>query len=742
MNAKLEIAPWVIARPTGAPVESLQDLTDATLDALIADWFLAQGRFARARDAVAAEAATPVSTAAREYATAQKEVTACLARLRVEAASAGERVVQRMAAHATAPSLREYALLSGPNVERALAKLGQARGRQRRRGALLVARIVQRMAAKCESIGRYGPVAWIGLADPTFRSRAARRVQLEHWAVQALAQAFIAEHGPLAVELAPPFRLENGCLLLDDDEVELPPTLMEVLMAVAPGRTLTELDAIASTAGVAPDEARDAIDQLVGAGALRPLPSVPPRASDPLSSLGRWLEQAPTSAAARVLAESIAELQMRVSAVAETAAAERTERVRALDDAFSSLTKQPAYRRHGQLYGARRIFFEECSRELELPDLRLAEYAPAWALLAEIASWQVTRTAELREREWEEACEGSVDLPLQTLLTRIAETTDPSLELRIDAEARQRVAALLGSRPDVSDGSDDINLDERDLDQLRDAFAHGPSRYREARWHTLSLALAQNGLFCVAGMQRGVSTFTIPMFLRHCPDAAAVSRYVVGDGRCTLGHDEASRASIFPPDFDTVDEIELRAMGRDLPVRRTPISAWRVRRGTRGLVATAADREIPLMELLGERMISQRFLPIHFGLLDGERRPRLQFRELVLARRGWLLPSAEIAELRRKHIDLSLALVSVMTWRHQHGLPRRVYVRSSAERSPLWLDLNSPLSALELMRLAKRSKQLFIEEALPDMHQAPLGSSGASHHCEVRLLLRRDAEVD
>jgi hypothetical protein len=91
-----------------------------------------------------------------------------------------------------------------------------------------------------------------------------------------------------------------------------------------------------------------------------------------------------------------------------------------------------------------------------------------------------------------------------------------------------------------------------------------------------------------------------------------------------------------------------------------------------------------------------------FSLLALERRtPRVMIDRLVVQRRTWRIPCAEIAFLaERDHAALFAAL---RDWALAEGLPRWCFVKAAWERKPFYVDFASPLYVRILAKHARNA---------------------------------------
>jgi hypothetical protein len=124
--------------------------------------------------------------------------------------------------------------------------------------------------------------------------------------------------------------------------------------------------------------------------------------------------------------------------------------------------------------------------------------------------------------------------------------------------------------------------------------------------------------------------------------------------------------------------------------------------------------------------------------LDHPHLPRIRVGRVVLARRRWRLPSAELGELRlarRWASSDARNFTAAVALRRRHGMPRHVFVKFPGEPKPLYVDWTAPLLVRQFFRMARRagaSGTVEISEMLPNPEQLWLTLDGGHHTAELR----------
>jgi hypothetical protein len=127
-----------------------------------------------------------------------------------------------------------------------------------------------------------------------------------------------------------------------------------------------------------------------------------------------------------------------------------------------------------------------------------------------------------------------------------------------------------------------------------------------------------------------------------------------------------------------------------------------------------------------------------FGVLPpAPHTPRLTIDRLVVERERWRMAPGELAfawetdEWRR--------FESVRRWREHHGMPQHVFVQTSRNTKPTYVDLAAPVLvdvlARTVRRAADRGQPISVSEMLPGPDEVWLpDAAGRRYTCEFRLV--------
>ncbi len=110
--------------------------------------------------------------------------------------------------------------------------------------------------------------------------------------------------------------------------------------------------------------------------------------------------------------------------------------------------------------------------------------------------------------------------------------------------------------------------------------------------------------------------------------------------------------------------------------------------------------------------------------------PRFASGRLVLFRRRWIVSPGEIPEAA----DAAL-FADVARWRRKHGIPRHVFLHTTADPKPFHADLDSPLAVDLLRRATAAPTTLHVVEMLPGPEELWVRDERGSYATELLLQL-------
>ncbi|WP_342374574.1 lantibiotic dehydratase family protein [Myxococcus stipitatus] len=641
------------------------------------------------------------------------------------------------------PRFLEAVASSSPPVAKDLLA-GRGGSRVRRQ----VASYLQRLCAKNETMGFFGPINY-GQVDPEAptgvslkwsgpETLVGRNTFAASWWVQGVARA-IAFDPDIASWLVPrrkafaemPAR-KTGPVPVSAEE------LLPRLVELADGtRTLS---ALASSLGVAPGLAREALRLGCDKALLTHQLEVPTAVHHPVDDLAERVAALPGAGARR----HVEGLSSVLALMARYGAADASGKM-ALQDACARRVKElwgvvpptergPASESHN-FYQDRLALREECGGDLriEVRGERARELetrlAPALAWMSE-AGWRTREAARVAVAQRV----GARTVPFWKVAATTADVPVP-----LDTS----VAELLAMG--ISDaGASSVELGSVEL----------------PAWDT----------------SRTLPLITSVDLLVGARDVEAWGR---GEYTLVMGdiHDTAlvwGWALQFHPSRAKVESAMVRAMGvlpravplvTVLPSRRTGLLPSEfpgpvVELG--GVSARAAAWRIPLDDLFVEsdgksaRLVSKRLgseVCLYNGELDsavhtafslprirslrvsmGDHTPRLTLGGVVVQREQWRLDAAAREALLACKDDRARLRVAVSLW-DARGLPTCVFAKFKGERKPVLVDVRSPPLLRVFLNLLEQKEDVLLSEMLPGPEQLWLRGPQGRHTVELRCTL-------
>jgi hypothetical protein len=151
------------------------------------------------------------------------------------------------------------------------------------------------------------------------------------------------------------------------------------------------------------------------------------------------------------------------------------------------------------------------------------------------------------------------------------------------------------------------------------------------------------------------------------------------------------------------------------------------------LVVRTRDRAhvFEVMEFFDHRLAQA--IAAEFRVMPkAQHQPRVVIDELVVARETWHFEPADLEFAAAPPAELFLR---ARAWARRHGLPRFVFVKSSSEIKPCFVDFDSPIFVSLLAKLCRGEARLIVSEMLPAPDQVWLpDAEGRRYTCELRLV--------
>ncbi|MEU5783359.1 lantibiotic dehydratase [Micromonospora lupini] len=666
-------------------------------------------------------------------------------------------------------------------------------GRPSRRQSL-VARYAQRYAAKNETIGFFGPVAWVRIEDgPTKLSGAGgiRRhdVSFEVWAIQAVARAWAAD---ATVRPFLPVRLDPSCTLAGSAALRPHPTpvaltseqvrLVELLERPSDGWTV---GALLAASGLPRDAAGVALERLVDLQVLQVGFRIP-ICGDPERRLAMQVEALPDQPLRRRLGTQLAALlDARRAAARDVSHPELVlAGLSAVDAGLEAATGGPVRPGPGLAAGGRTPLYLDCRADLDVvlgADV-VRDLAAPLSILLDSARWfvgQVGETAEValtdryRQLATRRAQVTLADLQLAAAdvlvpgATWLGELVD-DFQLRWAEILRDPAGDNGDADPEHCPGGDPTDtartvpirqMPTERARRLADALFPATGRvWAAGRVHAPDLMLRRTAggtLRWVLGeLHVALNTLESRVFASQAdePDAlVSAAAAAMPSGRVVPVYPSSSTvisSRTYPPlSLDPPGRYRYWSYGSDdghpSGAASVPSTALVVTERNGELVAscTEAGWAAPVVECFGEFLSA---LAVNLFRIRPPRpyAPRIDLGDVTICRRTWRFAADSFGPLPRHGTEPGQD--GLRTWAAAQGLPQHVFVRTPVEPKPFYVDFAAPLLVDNLARAIRRvmteqangpTGDLEIVEMLPTPDELWLRlPDGSAHTSELRLV--------
>jgi hypothetical protein len=597
----------------------------------------------------------------------------------------------------------------------------------------LIASYWQRYCVKNDTIGFFGPSGWGKLGDcartrfaPGVRMLRSSEVFFEAWAIDRLAE--VIEAVPGMPEWLMPRRLSfiklDGNVLVEPPgrRVTLSPDCVGVLR-LCDGTTRPS--DIAIGAGLDMPAVLEILQVLQSRRWISwklELP-VSPR---PERDLRRFLDGVGEEKARRQALEWLDALeaardQVRDSTNAGTLAAALTS----LDELFERITAAASSRNEGRTSGGRTLVYHDSSRDIDIVlghDLVAA--ARPLTLLSRAARWYCWRLGDdardaLLEVYRRAVARHGQPVDLSTIWLASLRALYGSIEAsmrQIDAEFAKKWAAIFlvpADAREVAYRYDDL------LPLVDEAFtAPGPG-WAGARYFcpdvmvlATDLNALRNGDFTLVlgEAHMAINTMATNMFVTQHPHEADLLSCVDED------FPEPRLLTVLPkesPPRLTVRTHPTLIRDRDILVEAAHHTVAADRAGLvpgrdveivetegRVLARLPGGEVFDFLDVFAEMLTSM--VVNRFRLFaDRPHTPRVQIDQLVVSRESWRFNAAGLDFAAEK--DEAARFVRTREWASALGIPRHVFVKSSLEEKPVYVDFTSPIYVNALARMVRRA---------------------------------------
>ena len=657
-----------------------------------------------------------------------------------------------------------------------LARDEKMSGSKRRRRLLAFTNYAQRYAAKNDTIGFFGPIAWspitagrpgltVKVGDHLLRTRT---VYFEWWAIDTLARVWSED--PRTVPWLRPRIAEH--ISLCDEGIRGPRGRVRRLAAVDV-ELLERCDGVRTVAQLASAMPEHDVPERLRA--LADADVVIMDLTGPFETCPEETLRSKMLAIGNVrlrdsLLAALDELARCRDRVAESAGdADRLRRaIEELNTTFERHASTGSSRRHGESYAGRTLVYEDTTRDVdvELGAGVLDQIATPLALVLDAAAWLAGQAAQVYEEHFETLYErlssrsGHADVPLDLLIG--AATPDllfsrhdlSPLVAELSAQHRTKWQRILAIPPGVSQHNvrgDDI------LDMVKAEFPVSPPPWSAARHHAPDLLIAATDTEAVTRgeftailgeVHLGMNTLDARPFVNHHPDPQRLlARHEAEHGTRRV-MPVPSRFSgqvnsrTYPPAMLSEDFTywSMHPHTTGAPGQIIPAADLVVRRCGDRLEVVDTRRGIrrDLIEFVGDYLSAA--LVNAFSVRGaGAHRPRVTIDKLVVSREGWSFNLADIPWARVTAEPTRYLLAR--RWHHDHGLPRQVFFRIAGQVKPILLDFASPLlvnlAAATLRKALDNDPTATVDctEMLPGFEECwLLDADGRRYTSELRLI--------
>jgi len=666
---------------------------------------------------------------------------------------------------------------------------GAPRNQARRRREAVVGKYWQRYCGKNDSIGFFGPVAWVeigGLRDDTLvrhgpRLVAGGEVRFEAWAIQALAAGL--ERDPA---LRPWLRPRLAATVHLEGDVLLQPRRPPARLTPGEAEVLSRCDGRHSARAIAAEVvARPACGLRQEADVLLVLDNLGRRGivawglhvpvdPSPERCLRAALEEVDDPGAREPGLRALAELEAGRDRLRGAAGPVEVDRaLGALDDTFRRLAGAAPTRSPGEAYGARTLVYLQCARDFEARFGRavLEPLAEPLAMLLTGARWLTWATArayrEALRAVYRDLAAGAggarVELSELWFWSQAMLFGDGPRPIdRVMEDFRARWFEVLGL--DGPAAGAEVGHRTEDLwPAVRERFAAPAPGWPGARYHSPDVQLGAASARDLEGgrvevvlgeLHVAYNPLDCAAFVTHHPDPPRLVRQVERD------LPEVSVVPLLPDDWprNTGHTRNVLTPARDLrfafapaphvggPNRTLALAELVVEEADGDLVVRSRDGTVALelIHFLGE-LLSLLVLDGYRALWSlGRpvgRMPRVRVGGLVVLRESWSLPVDGAAFLDEK--DEVARYLAARRWAAHWRMPRFVFASVPGEVKPFFVDLHSVLSVNLLTTALRRAREagpgdrrLTVTEMLPAPDQAWLPDGTGGGCCsELRLLL-------
>jgi hypothetical protein len=408
-----------------------------------------------------------------------------------------------------------------------------------------------------------------------------------------------------------------------------------------------------------------------------------------------------------------------------TSAGTLADALTSMDEQFERITRAASTRNEGRTYGGRTLVYQDSSRDIDivLGDDLVAAARPL-RLLSRAARWYCSRLGEeardtLRDVYRRAVAKHGQPVGLSTIWFASLRALYLSIEAsmrQIDQEFTKKWAAIIPVPADTREVCyhyDDL------LPLVDEAFAAPGPGWAEARYFcpdvmvsATDLNALHNGDFTLVlgEVHMAINTMDSNMFVTQHPDKADLVSSVdedFPDPRLFLVLPKESPPELtvrahsgLIRDRDILVEVTHHTVAADRPglVLGRDVEVVEIE-GT--VMARLPGGEVfELLDIFTEMLTSM--VANQFRLFaDRPHTPRVKVDHLVLSRESWRFNPADLDFAAEK--DEVARFVRTREWAAAMAIPQYVFVKSSAEAKPIYVDFTSPIYVNVLAKMVRRA---------------------------------------
>jgi hypothetical protein len=657
------------------------------------------------------------------------------------------------------------------------------RNSRRRQHEELAATYLQRYCMKNDTIGFFGPVGWAKLvsgvegisARPGETLLARRNVHLERWCIDTLAEMFSADKSlrPWAAPRRLPFFHVEGTTLHHPFKgaTEIPKEVAAVLLASDGLRTAREVAAeIVRTPSLGfktEEDVFDVLDYLCGEGLMLWAFECPvgPQAEQHLLDLIARVGDEDLRADAFAVVDELGAGRERVAAAAGDAE-KLDESIADLEESFQILTGASSTRAHGQIYAGRTLVYEDCERalDMEIGTDVLQTLGPALSLLLDSARWFTFELARLYREVFARTYADLVKEGGAETVEAVSfwHKVQPHLVAKDLDTFKEVTAALQGRWSEVlslPEGERRVNYTTEELRaRVGEAFAAPRAGWRLGRYQSPDVMIAARSAAAVGRgdyqlvmgeLHIGGNTLGNTIFVNQHPAPSELIKAFEAD------LPEPCIVPIPPRQWPTVTARTVLALVSpkdyalalsydatcSTPEKVLPLSAFVIEEAGEGLVARTRDGQLSfdIVEFFGA--ILSLLVAGYFKILPPRKHtPRVTIDRLVVTRESWTFSAGELEFAHLK--EEADRFLGLQRWAREHGIPRLVFVKASAEPKPFYVDFASPIlvnfftkTVGQTLREESGEHAITVTEMIPTPEQLWLpDAEGQLYTAELRMV--------